>query len=127
MYSKPLKLTVSKQNKGAMPASVQGSPRVELLSPADRETVKVPVRVRFHARGYNVSHAAPKVPDTGHFRLTVGRAGRKPEVLNFTGRQTETWLSPPTGDYTMRLELVSNTIGDSILSVAKPSTSVAAR
>ena len=128
VYSKPLKVTISKQNKTVTPASVQGAPRVELLSPADRETVKTPFQVQFHASGYNVSHAAPKLADTGHFRLTLERAGRKAEVLNFTGGQTETWLNPPPGDYTMRLELVSNTAGSSVMSAAKPSSmSVAAR
>jgi len=128
VYSKPLKITISKQNKDITPASVQGPPRVELLSPADRETLKAPFRVQFHASGYNVSHGGPKVPDTGHFRLTVERVGRKPEVLNFIGGQTETWLNPPPGDYTMRLELVSNTAADSVMSTAKPSAvSVAAR
>jgi len=128
VYSKPLKITISKQNKDITPASVQGAPRVELLSPADRETLKAPFRVQFHASGYNVSHGGPKVPDTGHFRLTVERVGRKPEVLNFIGGQTETWLNPPPGDYTMRLELVSNTAADSVMSAAKPSAvSVAAR
>ena len=128
VYSKPMKVTISKQNKTVTPASVQGAPRVELLSPADRETVKTPFHVQFHASGYNVSHAAPKLADTGHFRLTLERAGRKAEVLNFTGGQTETWLNPPPGDYTMRLELVSNTAGNSVMSAAKPSSmSVAAR
>lgn len=128
VYSKPLKITISKQNKDVTPASVQGPPRVELLMPADRETVKPPFRVQFHASGYNISHVAAKVPDTGHFRLTVERAGRKPEVLNFIGGQTETWLNLPPGDYTMRLELVSNAAGNSLMSAAKPSAlSVAGR
>lgn len=121
VYSKPLTLTISKQDKAAAPASVQGTARVELLSPADRETVKGPFRMQFHASGYNVSHAGPKVADTGHFRLTMERAARKPEVINFTGGQTETWLNPPPGDYTMRLELVSNVSGDNVMSAAKPS------
>jgi hypothetical protein len=128
VYSKPLKLTISKQNKGAAISTVQGPPRVELLSPADRETLKPPFRVQFHASGYNVSHAAPKAADTGHFRLTMERAGRKPEVLDFSGGQTETWLNPPAGDYTMRLELVSNEAGEKIMGAAKASAlSVAAR
>ncbi|WP_096667372.1 DUF4399 domain-containing protein [Polaromonas sp. AET17H-212] len=128
VYSKPLQLTVSKQNKAVTPAAVQGPPRVELLSPADRETVKGPFRVQFHASGYSVSHVAAKAADTGHFRLTMERAGRKPEVLNFTGGQTETWLNPPAGDYNMRLEMVSNAADGKVLSAAKPSTlSVAAR
>ncbi|MDP2820258.1 MAG: DUF4399 domain-containing protein [Polaromonas sp.] len=128
VYSKPLSVTVSKQNKLVSPAAVQGPPRVELLSPADRETAKGPFRVQFHASGFNVSHEGPKGADTGHFRLTMARAGRKPEVLNFTGGQTETWLNPPSGDYKLRLELVSNTAEGKVLSAARTSAlSVAAR
>jgi hypothetical protein len=128
VYSKPLKLTISKQNKGVAASTVQGPPRVELLSPADRETLKPPFRVQFHASGYNVSHAAPKAADTGHFRLTMERAGRKPEVLDFSGGQTEAWLNPPAGDYTMRLELISNEAGEKTMGAAKASAlSVAAR
>ena len=122
VYSKPLKLTVSKQNEGVAPALVQGPARVELLSPADQETVRVPFRVQFHASGFNISHAQTKVPDSGHFRLTLQQPGRKPEVLSFSGGQTETWLNPPPGDYTMRLELISNTDRERILSAAKPSS-----
>lgn len=128
VYSKPLKLTISKQSKDVTPASVQGPPRIELLSPADRETVLAPFRVQFHASGYNVSHAAPQVPETGHFRLTLERAGRKPEVMNFTAGQTESWLNPPAGDYTLRLELVSNTLAAGVVSQAKSAlVSVSAR
>jgi hypothetical protein len=128
VYSKPLSVTISKQNKPVTAAAVQGPPRIELLSPADRETVKGPFRVQFHASGYNVSHVGPKAADTGHFRLTMERAGRKPEVLDFTAGQTETWLNPPAGDYSLRLEMVSNAAGGKVLSAAKPSAlSVAAR
>ena len=121
VYSKPLTLTVSKQDKAAAPASVQGTARVELLSPADRQTVKGPFRMQFHASGYNVSHSGATVGDTGHFRLTMERAAHKPEVINFTGGQTETWLNPPSGDYTVRLDLISNGAGNSVMSAAKPS------
>lgn len=128
VYSKPLSLTVSRQNKAVSPASVQGPPRIELLSPADRSTVKGPFRVQFHASGYNVSHVGTQVPDTGHFRLTMERTGRKPEVLDFTGGQTETWLNPPAGDYAMRLEMVSNAGQGKVVTAASPATlSVAAR
>lgn len=128
VYSKPLSVTISKQNKAVTAASVQGPARVELLSPADRETVKGPFRVQFHATGYNVSHAGAKAADTGHFRLTMERAGRKPEVLEFTAGQTETWLNPPAGDYSLRLEMVSNAAEGKVLSAALPSAlSVAAR
>ena len=121
VYSKPLNITVSKQNTNVTPASVQGVPRVELLSPADRASVIPPFRVQFHASGYNVSHALPKLAETGHFRLTMDRAGRKSEVMNFTAGQTETWLNPPTGDYSMRLEFVSNIDSSKVINTASSS------
>ncbi|RZL87790.1 MAG: DUF4399 domain-containing protein [Variovorax sp.] len=108
VYSKPLKFTVSKQNKGVLAASVLGEPRVEILSPADRATVQAPLRVQLHASGYNLSHAAPKLPDTGHFRLTLERPGQKAEVIELDGGQTEVWLNPPKGEYSVLLELISN-------------------
>lgn len=128
VYSKPLKLTVSKQNKNVTAASVQGAPRIELLNVADHDMVRAPFRLQFHASGYNISNMAAQVPGTGHFRLTMDRAGHKPEVLDFTTGQTEAWLSPPAGDYTLRLELLGNAPGERTESVAKPVTlSVAAR
>jgi hypothetical protein len=51
------------------------------------------------------------VPETNHFRLTVDRKGAKPEVLDFTGGQTEVWLSPPAGEATLKLDLVDNMKG----------------
>jgi Domain of unknown function (DUF4399) len=120
VYSKPLNFTVSKQNKGVSAASLLGQPHIELLSPADRAMVQTPLRVQFHASGYNLSHVAPKVPDTGHFRLVLERAGQKPEVIDLDGGQTELWLSPPKGDYNARLELMSNTATGSVMARAKP-------
>ena len=128
VYSKPLKLTVSKQNKDVTPASVQGPPRIELLGQVDRDVVRTPFRLQFHASGYNISSVAPQAPETGHFRLVMQQAGRKPEVLDFTAGQTECWLSPPPGDYTLRLELVSNTTAGGVASAARPmALSVVAR
>jgi hypothetical protein len=120
VYSKPLKFTVSKQNKGVTPATLLGEKRIEFLNPADRMTVQLPLRVQFHASGYNVSHAGPKVADTGHFRLTLERRGQKPEVIDLEGGQTELWLNPPKGDYSARLELVSNTSAGKVTARARP-------
>lgn len=120
VYSKALKFTVSRQNKGVSPASLLGAPHIELLSPADRSTVQLPLRVQFHASGLNVSSVAPKVPDTGHFRLVLERQGQKPEVIDLDGGQTELWLNPPKGSYNARLELMSNTAAGNVVARAKP-------
>ena len=120
VYSKPLTLTISKQNKDVTPASLLGPARIEIMSPAAGSTVRPPFRVQFHASGYNISHVGAKVPDTGYFRLSLEREGRKPEVMNFTAGQTEVWLNPPADDYTLRLELVSGTAG-TVMTRAEPS------
>jgi hypothetical protein len=109
VYSKPLRVTITKRNPQITPAAVQGPARVEILSPADQEMVKGPFRIQFHASGYNVAHAEAKVAETGHFRLTVESDGRPAQVFDFRQGQTEVWLNPPRGVYEMRLELVSNT------------------
>lgn len=120
VYSKPLRFTVSKQNKGVTPASVLGEPRIEILSPDDRAKVQLPLRMQFHASGFNVSHAGPKVADTGHFRLTLERRGQKAEVIDLEGGQTEVWLNLPRGDYSARLELMNNVASGSVLARARP-------
>lgn len=119
VYSEPLRVTITKQNAQTTAASVQGPPRVELLRPTDQEKVVGPFRVQFHASGYHVAHAGPKLAETGHFRLTLSRPGKPDEVLRFTQGQTEVWLSPPRGDYQMRLELVSNTGTNAVTAAGK--------
>ena len=47
------------------------------------------------------------------------RKGGKAEVLDFNGGQTETWLNPPAGEYSLRLELVNNADGK-VLATAAP-------
>ncbi len=120
VYSKPLKVTVARQNKGVAKADLLGAKRVEILHPADGTTAQLPLRLQFHASGFNVSHAAPKVPDTGHFRLTLERRGQKPEVIDLDGGKTELWLNPPKGDYSARLELMNNAEAGTVLARAKP-------
>ncbi|CAA9421841.1 MAG: hypothetical protein AVDCRST_MAG51-2088, partial [uncultured Ramlibacter sp.] len=110
--SKPMKVTVSRQNAGAELAAVQGPKRLEILSPADGSTQRGAFRVLFHASGYNVSHVGPKLADTGHFRLSIASSRGKPEVLDFRAGQTEVWLEPPAGAYQARLELVNNVSGN---------------
>ncbi len=111
VFSRPVQVTVARQNTGVTPAAVQGRPRVEIISPADGATVRDAFRVGFHASGFNVSHKAAAAADTGHFRLTVERKGAKAEVIAFTGGHTETWVEPPPGDYLLRLDLVDNLTG----------------
>ncbi len=118
VYAKPVRITIKEQRKVAA-ATVVGPPRVEILRPAAGEAAKGPFRVQFHATGHNVSHVAAGVTDTGHFRLTLDRGG-KSEVLSFRGGQTEVWLNPPRGDYTMKLELVNNKDTDKVMAATAP-------
>jgi hypothetical protein len=118
VYSKPLNVTVRRQDPKAVPAALQGPRRVEVLSPADGAKARAPFRVQFHATGYNVSHREAGVAETGHFRLVMDRGGKR-EVIEFPGGETETWLEPPSGDYQLRLELVANT-GGSVMAASAP-------
>jgi hypothetical protein len=111
VYSKPVRITVSARRTPAAGEKPAGTPRVEILQPRPGETVRAPLRVQFHASGYNVSHAAAQVPGTGHFRLSLLRAGQPAEVLEFRGGQTEVWLQPPAGDYQLQLDLVGGKDG----------------
>jgi hypothetical protein len=122
VYSKPVRITVAKQNRDVRPETVTGPARVELLAPADGALLQNAFRVVFHASGHNVSHAAAKVPATGHFRLTMERKNGKSEVLAFPGGQTEAWIEPPPGEYQLKLELVDNVDGRVL--AAAPATRV---
>jgi hypothetical protein len=118
VFSKPVRVTITAQDKQLTPASVQGPRRVEILGLADQQAVRGPFRVQFHASGYNVAHEQARVADTGHFRLTLERGGKK-DVLDFRQGQTEVWLNPPRGDYALRLELLDNA-GGQALAAATP-------
>lgn len=107
VYGKPIKVTI-RSKRNLPPQEVAGAPRVEILQPAAEAAVRAPLRVQFHASGFNVSHADAGVADTGHFRLSIARPGKPAEVLDFRGGQTEVWLNPPKGEYALLLELVSN-------------------
>jgi hypothetical protein len=120
VYSKPLSVTISKHNAGVKPKDLLGPPHIEIMGLTNGEAVRGPFQVQFHASGYNVSDARAKAPDTGHFRLTLTEVGHKPETLNFIGGQTETWLNPPIGTYSMQLEFVSNAAGNPVLAKTKP-------
>ena len=126
VYSKPVTVTVSTQTKDVAPAAVQGPPRVELLGLTENAMLRSPFRLQFHASGLNVSDAAPKIAGTGHFRLTVERPGHKPEIAQFTQGQTEVWLNPPEGRYSLRLDLIDNVSGSRMASLAQPVTAIVA-
>lgn len=108
VFSKPLRLTVAKRRTLAPTETASGPARIEILRPAPGENVRGPLRVQFHASGFQVAHAAAQVPGTGRFRLTLARAGKPAEVLDFRGGQTEVWLNPPKGEYQLQLELVGH-------------------
>jgi hypothetical protein len=108
VFSKPLRLTVARRRTLAPSESATGPARIEILRPAAGDNVRGPLRVQFHASGFQVAHAAAQVPGTGRFRLTLARAGKPAEVLDFRAGQTEVWLNPPRGEYQLQLELVGN-------------------
>jgi hypothetical protein len=119
VYSKPIQVTVAKRNPAATVAAVQGPQRVEILAPAEGATLRHAFRVLFHASGLNVSHVAAQVADSGHFRLTLERKGARAEVMEFTEGQTEAWIEPPPGDYSLMLQLVGNADGK-VLATSAP-------
>ncbi len=105
VYSKPVTITVAK--KGAV-----DSKRIAVKSISislEKAIVSVPFRVQFHASNMNVAHVAQQEKDTGHFVLVVLPAdgGKAVEFALLEG-QTEIWLQPPNGDYSLRLEFRDN-------------------
>lgn len=104
VYSKPATITVTKKN--AIDPKTLSVPGVSLQ--LEGPVVKNPFRVQFHASALNVAHLAQRLPDTGHFRLTVTPASGAPAVMAFVEGQTEVWLAPPAGSYTLQLELLDN-------------------
>ncbi len=109
VFSKPAKITVTRKND-TPPASLQ---KKGLEIGVDAPSARPPVRVRFHASLLNVAQMAQKIPDTGHFRLTVTGEGSNtaPAVMDFIDGQTEVWLTPPAGRYALKLELLDNSDG----------------
>lgn len=106
VFSKPARITV-RQKLGTDPKTLQAR-GIQLMLPAGADT-RAPVLVQFHASGLNVAHASQQEKDTGHFRLTVSPGGGgAPQVMDFTNGQTEAWLAPPAGSYTLQLDLVDN-------------------
>ena len=108
VFSKPVKITVTRKNKDmdAKSLVVKGISMPGLFANAK---VSTPFKAAFHASGLNVAHLSQAEKDTGHFRLTVTpQAGGKPAEMDFVNGQTEVWLSPPPGSYSLKLDFVDN-------------------
>lgn len=117
VYSKPLKITVTKKNS-LDPASLSKK-GINLNVVGDE--LKRPFRVQFHASGLSVAHLAQQEAGTGHFRLSIApKSGAKPVEMDFVNGQTEAWLEPPLGDYVLKLDFVDNVNPGQILARAEP-------
>lgn len=124
VYSKPLKITVTRKNKDIDPARLikKGISLPNMVANAE---LKPPFTVQFQASGLNVAHLQQKEKETGHFRLTVSpQYGAKPVEMNFTNGETEALLAPPAGAYVLKLEFINNTAAGKMLaeSVSTPIT-----
>lgn len=110
VFSKEKTIFVTHKNSDVDPKSL-AKKEISLINIATDDVRKSPVRVQFHASGFNVAHLQQKEKDTGHFRLVVTptRGGKSAEMV-FVNGQTETWLSPPTGGYKLKLDLISNDV-----------------
>lgn len=109
VFSKPAKITVTRKN-GTDPATLQKK-GLSIDTPQG-DTLRPPFLVRFHASLLNVAQMSQKIPETGHFKLTVSPVGGgAPAVMDFREGQTEVWLAPPAGAYTLRLEMLDNLDG----------------
>lgn len=120
VYSKPLKITVTRKNKDIDPKSLV-TKGVSLFNTAPEAKFKSPFRVQFHASGLNVAHVSQKEKETGHFQLTMTTSrGGKPEILDFVNGQTEVWLAPPVGAYKMQLDFVDNIVSGKSIATSAP-------
>jgi hypothetical protein len=119
VYSKEQTIFVTKKNSDVDPKSL-AKKEVSMLNITADEVFKPPFRVQFHASGFNVAHAQQKEKDTGHFRLIVTPTkGGKPAEITLQNGQTEAWLSPPSGGYKLKLELVSNEFAGKVLETSE--------
>lgn len=104
VFSKPTRITVTRKTSvDPKTLSVKG-----LSIGLEGATQRNPFRVQFHASALDVAHRAQGIANTGHFRLTATPERGAPAVLEFPDGQTEVWLSPPVGNYTLQLDLMDN-------------------
>lgn len=118
-YSKPIRITVTKKNDGVDPKSLV-VPGVMLLAPKPGEVVKQPFKLQSDASGLNVSHSELNEKGTGHFRVRIKAEGGREEVITLSNGRTETWVEPPNGSYSARLEFVDNAAPGQVLATAEP-------
>ncbi len=104
VYSKPMSITVTKKNDIDPKSLVKKGISLNVTG----DDLKPPFRVQFHASGLNVAQSSQKEPDTGHFRLSVVPKSGSAADMDFVNGQTEVWLAPPAGDYSLKLEFVDN-------------------
>jgi hypothetical protein len=85
-----------------------------IISPADGETVKSPLKVRFGLSGMGVAPAGIEKPNTGHHHLLIDLDDAPPmskplpsdaNRRHFGGGQTEVTLELPAGKHTLQLLL----------------------
>lgn len=105
VYGKPVKITVTARKKEVDPKSLVNKGIAIYM---EKDALSAPFRVQFHASGLNVGFANQKIADTGHFKLTVAAKSGKTSVLDLQNAQTEVWLAPPPGEYSLRLEFLDN-------------------
>jgi Domain of unknown function (DUF4399) len=121
VYSKPLKVTVVRKNKDVDPKSLV-KPGISISNVEANAALKSPFRLQFQASGFNVAHLNQNEKATGHFRLVMTPEKGKPAQIDMVNGQTEVWLSPPAGDYSLRLDLVNNVEPSRTLAEAVPVT-----
>ena len=98
-------------------------PTLELIGPRDKLVAQRPFRLVFHASGLNVAPRSSKLPGTGVFRLRfTARDGRANPVeeISFANGQTEAWLVPPKGSYSVQLLFETNPDGKLHPAVSAP-------
>lgn len=121
IYSKPMTITVTAK-RDVDPKSIV-KPGIELLSPRDGEAINGPFLAQFHASAMNVSHIDIKEANTGHFRLVAqAKGGALSERIEFANGVTEAWLKPPAGEYSLKLELVSNSEPSTVMATSQAVT-----
>lgn len=114
VYSKPVTVTVTKKNEAIDPKSLIAK-SVAILQPAPGAKLTTPLRIAFHVSGYNVSNTALAEKGSGHFRLHIKPESGRDEVIDLANGFTETWLLPPAGSYSARVEFIDNTATDQVL------------